>query len=137
MRIDSVHNTFSNRSSIYERLSSGKRINRAADDAAGLAIAQKILKENKGLDMGASNIRDGISAANVADGAIGTMTDSLQRIHELGIQASNGLYSDSDRKMIPLRRQYGRYEHCSKCGRNRYEDRYGECDAEVPGNQWV
>lgn len=100
MRIDFVHNTFPNRSSIYEKLSSGKRINRAADDAAGLAIAQKILKENKGLDVGASNIRDGISAANVADGAIGTMTDSLQRIHELGIQASNGLYSDSDRKMI-------------------------------------
>lgn len=100
MRVGSVNNTFYNQSSIYERLSSGKRINRAADDAAGLAAAQKILKENKGLDAGADNIRDGISAANVADGAMGTMTDSLQRIHELGIRASNGLYSDSDRKMM-------------------------------------
>lgn len=100
MRIGSVNNTFSDRSSIYERLSSGKRINRAADDAAGLAIAQKILKENKGLDVGADNIRDGISVANVADGAMGTMTDSLQRIHELGVRASNGLYSDSDRRIM-------------------------------------
>lgn len=100
MRIGAVNNVFFNRNSIYEKLSSGKRINRAADDAAGLAIAQKILKENKGLDAGASNIRDGISAANVADGAMGTMTDSLQRIHELGLKAMNGLYSDSDRKAI-------------------------------------
>lgn len=100
MRVGAINNTFSNRNTIYERLSSGKRINRAADDAAGLAIAQKILKENKGLDAGAANVRDGISAANVADGALGTMTDSLQRIHELGIKASNGLYSDSDRRMM-------------------------------------
>ncbi|MCM1192749.1 MAG: flagellin [Butyrivibrio sp.] len=109
MKITPVGNTHSvynvarsnnNTNSIYGKLASGKRINRAADDAAGLAIAQKILKENKGLDVGASNIRDGISVANVADGAMGTMTDSLQRIKELSIQASNGLYSDSDRKMI-------------------------------------
>lgn len=89
-----------NVNSIHGKLASGKRINRASDDAAGLAIAQKLLKENKGLDAGAANIRDGISVANVADGAMGTMTDSLQRIRELGIQASNGFYSDSDRKMI-------------------------------------
>lgn len=109
MRIAPINNTYSvystarsnnNVNSIYGKIAGGKRINKASDDAAGLAIAQKILKENNGLDVGASNIRDGISVANVADGAMGTMTDSLQRIKELGIQASNGLYSDSDRKMI-------------------------------------
>lgn len=109
MRISPISNTNSVYSSarssqkvnsIYGKIASGKRINRASDDAAGLAIAMKILKENNGLDTGASNIRDGIGVANVADGAMGTMTDSLQRIRELGIQASNGLYSDSDRKMI-------------------------------------
>lgn len=109
MRIAPISNTQSvysaarsnnNVNSIHGKIASGKRINRASDDAAGLAIAQKILKENRGLDTGASNIRDGISVANVADGAMSTMTDSLQRIKELGIQASNGFYSDSDRKMI-------------------------------------
>lgn len=109
MRVSPISNTHSSYgvtrannhvNSIYGKIASGKRINKASDDAAGLAIAQKILKEYSGLDMGASNIRDGISVANVADGAMGTMTDSLQRIKELGIQASNGLYSDSDRKMI-------------------------------------
>lgn len=109
MRIAPINNTHSaynvarsnnNVNSIHGKIASGKKINKASDDAAGLAIAQKILKENKGLDVGASNIRDGISVANVADGAMGTMTDSLQRIKELGIQASNGFYSDSDRKMI-------------------------------------
>lgn len=109
MRISPISNTHStygvtrannNVNSIHGKIASGKRINKASDDAAGLAIAQKILKEYGGLDMGASNIRDGISVANVTDGAMGTMTDSLQRIKELGIQASNGLYSDSDRKMM-------------------------------------
>ena len=107
MRVASIGNTYPvystsryGQNSMYGKIAGGKRINRASDDAAGLAIAQKILKENKGLDAGASNIRDGIGVANVADGAMDTMTDSLQRIRELGIQASNGLYSDSDRKMI-------------------------------------
>ena len=107
MRVASIGNTYPvystsryGQNSMYGKIAGGKRINRASDDAAGLAIAQKILKENKGLDAGASNIRDGIGVANVSDGAKDTMTDSLKRIRELGIQASNGLYSDSDRKMI-------------------------------------
>ncbi len=109
MRVASVGNTYSvynnartnnHNNAMFGKIASGKRINRAADDAAGLAIAKKILKESNGLDVGASNIRDGISVANVQDGAMGTMTDSLQRIRELGIQASNGLYSDSDKQMI-------------------------------------
>ena len=83
---------------IYNQLSSGKRINRAADDAAGLAIAQKLLKHETGLDVGAQNAREGMGALNVADGAMGGIMDYLQRIDELSIRSMNGLYSDTDRQ---------------------------------------
>lgn len=83
---------------IYSQLSSGKRINRAADDAAGLAIAQKLLQHQTGLDVGAQNSKEGIGALNVADGALGGIMDYLQRIDELSIRSMNGLYSDSDRQ---------------------------------------
>ena len=83
---------------IYHQLSSGKRINRAADDAAGLAIAQKLQKHETGLDVGSQNAREGMGALNVADGALGGMMDYLQRIDELSIRSMNGLYSDSDRQ---------------------------------------
>ena len=85
---------------LYGKIAAGKRIQSAADDAAGLSIANKLLQENNGLDVGASNIRDSIGAANVMDGALGTMQDSLQRIRELSIKSMNGLYGDSERKMI-------------------------------------
>lgn len=84
----------------YGKFASGKRINAAKDDAAGLAIAQKILSEENGLNTGSRNIKTGISALNVADGAMSGMTDYLQSIRELSIQAMNGLYSDSDRQAI-------------------------------------
>lgn len=84
----------------YGRLASGKRIRSAADDASGLAIANKLQKESRGLDVGSSNIKDGISVTNVKDGALSSVQDSLQRIHELSIKASNSLYSDDDRQMI-------------------------------------
>ena len=83
---------------IYHQLSSGKRINRAADDAAGLAIAQKLLKHENGLNVGAQNAKEGMGALNVADGALGGIMDYLQRIDELSIRSMNGLYSDSDRQ---------------------------------------
>ena len=83
---------------IYNQLSSGKRINKAADDAAGLAIAQKLLKHETGLDVGAQNAREGMGALNVADGAMGGIMDYLQRIDELSIRSMNGLYSDTDRQ---------------------------------------
>ncbi len=86
--------------SIYGKIASGNRIQRAKDDAAGLAIVNKMKKESNGLDVGAANIKDGIGVANIKDGAMGTMVDSLQRIRELSIQASNGLYGESDKKMI-------------------------------------
>ena len=82
---------------IYQNLSSGKKINKAADDAASLAIAQKLLREEKGLNVGSYNARDGIGVLNVADGALNSITDSLNRMYELGVRAMNGLYSDSDR----------------------------------------
>ena len=63
--------------SIYGKIASGNRIQRAKDDAAGLAIVNKMKKESNGLDVGAANIKDGIGVANIKDGALGTMTDSL------------------------------------------------------------
>lgn len=90
---------YSNRTE-YGRFASGKRINSAADDAAGLAIAQKIASEQGGLNAAAKNIGSGIAAANVADGAMSGITDYMQKINELSIQAMNGLYSDSDRQAI-------------------------------------
>ncbi len=86
--------------SIYGKIASGNRIQRAKDDAAGLAIVNKMKKESNGLDVGAANIKDGVGVANIKDGAMGTMVDSLQRIRELSVQASNGLYGESDREMI-------------------------------------
>lgn len=84
----------------YGRIAGGKRIRSAADDASGLAIAKKLQRESGGMDAGASNIRDGISVANVKDGALSTMQDSLQRIRELSVKASNGLYGDSEKQMM-------------------------------------
>ncbi len=83
-----------------QRMASGKRINSAADDAAGLAIAKKLEKEVRGLNAGRDNISMGISAMNVADGAMSGITDYLQDIREVGIRAMNGLYSESDRKAM-------------------------------------
>ena len=83
---------------IYSQLSSGKRINSAADDASGLAIGQKLKRQETGLSVGAQNTQDGMGALNIADGAIDGMVNSLQRIRELGLRSLNGLYSDSDRE---------------------------------------
>lgn len=89
-----------NNHNIYYQLSSGKRINKAADDAAGLAIAQKLLQNETGLNVGAQNTRDGMGVLNVADGAMGGIMDYLQRIDELSIRSMNGLYSESDKQAI-------------------------------------
>lgn len=96
MNISSVSNV----NSIYGKIASGKRIQTAADDASGLAISNELKRNNNGLDVGASNIMDGIGVANIKDGALGSMQDSLQRIHELSLKASNGLYGDSEKQMI-------------------------------------
>lgn len=84
----------------YGNIASGKRILTAADDAAGLSVATIMKRENNGLDVGASNIQDGIGVANIKDGALAGMQDSLQRIRELSLKASNGIYGASEKQMI-------------------------------------
>jgi len=84
----------------YTALSSGYKINSGADDAAGLAISEKLLSQTNGHTIGADNANDGISLLNVADGALSGIQDSLQRIRELGVRASNGLFSDDDKQMF-------------------------------------
>lgn len=83
---------------IYSHIAGGKRINSAADDAAGLAIAKKLQVEETGLSVGAENAKSGIGVLNVADGALGGVMDYLQRIRELALRSMNGLTSDSDKK---------------------------------------
>ena len=85
-----------------EKLSSGYRINRGSDDAAGLAISEKMRKQIRGLDRGATNITDGISLVQTAEGALAEVHDVLQRMRELSIQAYNGTNSQSDREAIQL-----------------------------------
>ncbi|MCH8536592.1 MAG: flagellin [Alkalimonas sp.] len=80
-----------------ERLSSGLRINSAKDDAAGLAISTRFESQTRGLNQAIRNAGDGISLAQTAEGALGTMTDNLQRIRELAVQSANATNSDEDR----------------------------------------
>ena len=80
-----------------QRLSSGLRVNSAKDDAAGLAIAERMNTQVKGLTVAARNANDGISLAQTAEGALGKVGDMLQRMRELAVQASNATNSDSDR----------------------------------------
>jgi flagellin len=79
------------------RLSSGNRINSAADDAAGLAISNSMQSQITGMNQAISNANDGISLAQTADGALNEVTNSLQRIRELAVQSASGTYSDDDR----------------------------------------
>jgi len=80
-----------------ERLSSGKRINSAKDDAAGLAIASSMTSSIRGMSVAIRNANDGISLAQTAEGALGESVNMLQRIRELAVQASNGTYQSTDR----------------------------------------
>jgi flagellin-like hook-associated protein FlgL len=82
------------------KLSSGYKINIAADDAAGLAISEKMRKQIRGLTQASTNAEDGISMVQVADGALEEVQSMLQRMNELCVQAANGTYSDTDRAYI-------------------------------------
>src|SRR3546814_2560718 len=86
-----------NLSRAMERLSSGKRINSARDDAAGLAVASRMTAEIRGLGAAIRNANDGISLAQTAEGAMGEVTNMLQRMKELSVQSANGTLSDGDR----------------------------------------
>ena len=83
-----------------EKLSSGYKINRAADDAAGLSISEKMRKQMRGLDRASTNAQDGVSAVQTAEGALTEVHDMLQRMNELSVQAANGSNSQSDREAI-------------------------------------
>ena len=83
-----------------EKLSSGYKINRAADDAAGLSISEKMRKQIRGLDQASANAEDGISSVQTAEGALQEVTDMLQRMNELAVQAANGTNSTTDRQYI-------------------------------------
>src|SRR4051795_13374979 len=83
-----------------ERLSSGYRINRAADDAAGLAISEKMRAQIRGLAQNQRNIQDGVSLVQTAEGALSTVHDMLQRVRELAVQFKNGSLSTSNQSAI-------------------------------------
>jgi len=83
-----------------EKLSSGYKINRAADDAAGLSISEKMRRQMRGLTQASSNAEDGISAVQTAEGALNEVHDMLQRMNELATKAANGTMSSSDRQDV-------------------------------------
>ena len=83
-----------------DRLSTGQRINSASDDAAGLAIASRMTSQIKGLDVAVRNANDGISMISTADGALVEVTNMLQRMRELALQASNGTTTSADRDYL-------------------------------------
>src|SRR5664279_3297047 len=83
-----------------QRLSSGLRINSAKDDAAGLAISERFTTQIRGLTQAARNANDGISLAQTTEGALGELTNNLQRIRELAVQSANSTNSSSDRAAL-------------------------------------
>src|SRR5690606_15973398 len=83
-----------------ERLSSGQRVNSAKDDAAGLAISNRMTSQIRGLDQASRNANDGVSLVQTAEGALQEVTNMLQRIRELAIQSANGIYNDIDRRTL-------------------------------------
>ncbi len=87
-------------SKAIERLSSGRRINSASDDAAGLAISTRMTSEVRGLNMAVRNANDGISLAQTAEGGLNEITNMLQRLRELSVQSANGTLSNGDRSNL-------------------------------------
>ena len=85
-----------------EKLSSGLRINRAGDDASGLAVSEKLRSQIRGLNQASTNASNGISFIQVTEGYLQESQDILQRVRELAVQASNGIYSDEDRLYIQV-----------------------------------
>ncbi len=85
-----------------EKLSSGMRINRAGDDASGLAVSEKMRSQIRGLNQASKNASNGISFIQATEGYLQETTDIMQRIRELAVQASNGIYTDEDRMQIQV-----------------------------------
>ena len=95
-----LNSTNNNLQTALERLSSGKRINRAADDAAGLAISQKMDAQVRGLRQASRNSLDGVSLIQTAEGALNEVHAMLQRMRELSVQGANGIYQEGDLEAI-------------------------------------
>jgi flagellin len=89
-------------SSNIEKLSSGERINKAGDDASSLAVSEKMRSQIRGLNQASQNISNGVSFIQSTEGYLQETTDILQRIRELAVQSSNGIYSDEDRMQIQV-----------------------------------
>ncbi len=104
----SLSNTTNDLTTSFERLSSGKRINSAADDAAGLQISSRLTSQINGLDQATRNANDGISVAQTAEGALDEYTSALQRLRTLAIQSSNGSNSTADR--VALNAEFSQLE---------------------------
>ena len=85
-----------------EKLSSGQRINRAGDDASGLAVSEKMRAQIRGLNQANRNIQNGVSFIQTTEGYLQETTDILQRIRELAVQSANGIYTDEDRMQIQV-----------------------------------
>ena len=85
-----------------EKLSSGERINRAGDDASGLAVSEKMRAQIRGLNQASQNASNGISFIQTTEGYLQETTDVMQRIRELAVQSSNGIYSEEDRMQIQV-----------------------------------
>ena len=85
-----------------EKLSSGEKINRAGDDASGLAVSEKMRSQIRGLNRASQNAQNGISFIQTTEGYLQETTDIMQRIRELAVQSSNGIYSDEDRMQIQV-----------------------------------
>jgi len=85
-----------------EKLSSGEKINRAGDDASGLAVSEKMRAQIRGLNQASTNAQNGISFIQVTEGYLQETTDIMQRIRELAVQSANGIYSDEDRMQIQV-----------------------------------
>ncbi len=94
--------TTKSQASSTEKLSSGYKINRAADDAAGLAISEKMRRQVRGLTQASANAQDGISAVQTAEGALNEVHDMLQRMNELAVKGENGTQTSTDRAYIAM-----------------------------------
>lgn len=116
-----------NMAGLQEKLSSGYKINRSADDAAGLAISEKMRRQIRGLNMTLQNMQEGVNLCQTADGALTEVHAILQRMNELSVKAANGTNSASDRAAIQqeidqlttemteshITRRYSAYIRCS------------------------
>lgn len=125
-----------------EKLSSGFRINRSADDAAGLVVANRITSQINGLGVAIRNANDAISLAQTAEGALSESTNILQRVRELALQAANGIFSNADRaslqlEVVQLQRELDRIAETTAFGqRNLLDGSFGSSSFQVGANSF-